>query len=1013
MKLKTLTCLLLTLLAALPLRAQFNLSGDEPSYLRWYSIETPRYQIIFPEGADSLARRYGTLLEQFRHATGRSLGQIPGQGFRKKMPVVLHTRYVYSNGSVSWAPSRMDLYTRPEAYGSDPSPWEIQLAAHEPRHQAQLQWSESGFMRPLTWLFGEAWSPVGWQLYLDRPYGEGDAVATETGLWKGHRAWTADFLDYYRFAFEQGDLRSWNRWRFGSFKHYTPDVYALGYLTIAGGRYFYDAPLLVQDALRASLKKPWLLAPWNLQREISLRAGYKSFAKGTFPEMQQAYRELWAEEAQARGPFMPTEQFSKTEAFPTEFSSPVVLNGALYVYRNGYAHNNELLRWDGKEFKAVHPMAGHVSQLYPEPERGRLYWSETVTDKRWSLSGTSRIRYMNPSDGKMHDLTREGRLYNPQPSPDGSRLAALDYPINGGTALVVLSAEDGRILARYPAPDGIQLFEAAWLQDQFYALAVAEGGIGLYHLEEGGAWTEVLAPSAQKINNLNSDEEEGTLQWSSDRDGSNQLYTYYPAEGRLVQETSARYGATDFCYWGDSLYYVSQTLKGIQLFRTALADLQPKEVSFADVYEGPVERTLMEQEKAMGPLPDLTEAVPMSLPKPYSKLGHALRFHSWVPLYVNDDQIRSGSFDLSYETAALGATAFFQNTLGSLSGSLGYSLHKDPDISDHWRNALHLRLLYSGLYPVIEANFDLGDQAAYQYTLLRMGNHQHYQLRSSSTPREAPLAVGSIKAYVPLTFNKGGVLRGVIPQVSYSLSNHLYHTGAALFEAPDYFTGLPATYMLMGFASGRNHLLQSFAASIRGYSMLPRAESETYPRWGLGLEAGLSFWPGLENVFTPAIYGYAYGYLPGLWRPQGQRLTATVQKQLRPQVLMIGERRVSTTPRGFGSTAAFNAAQAFPLQWKVTADYAIPVYVGDLSLMPAAYIKNFLLVPHADFTGLGGIQNNLWSAGMDVTAELAGLFFLSYDCSMGVSFSYLGGSWYEATEQEKPYYVGLIFSMDL
>ena len=120
---KTLIALLL-LAFALPAKAQFFLAGDDPARLHWYSVETPHYKLIYPEGADSLARSYGRAMEQFRVPMGRSLGGMtPGEGMRRKLPVVLHTHHVYSNGSVGWAPSRMDLYTHPEAYGADPTSW--------------------------------------------------------------------------------------------------------------------------------------------------------------------------------------------------------------------------------------------------------------------------------------------------------------------------------------------------------------------------------------------------------------------------------------------------------------------------------------------------------------------------------------------------------------------------------------------------------------------------------------------------------------------------------------------------------------------------------------------------------------------------------------------------------------------------------------------------------------------------------------------------------------------------
>ena len=72
---KTLITLLAAVLCAVPLHAQFYLTGDDPGHLKWYSIETPHYELVYPSGSDSLARVYGTLLEQFRVPMGKSIGE--------------------------------------------------------------------------------------------------------------------------------------------------------------------------------------------------------------------------------------------------------------------------------------------------------------------------------------------------------------------------------------------------------------------------------------------------------------------------------------------------------------------------------------------------------------------------------------------------------------------------------------------------------------------------------------------------------------------------------------------------------------------------------------------------------------------------------------------------------------------------------------------------------------------------------------------------------------------------
>ena len=73
-------------------------------------------------------------------------------------------------------------------------------------------------------------------------------------------------------------------------------------------------------------------------------------------------------------------------------------------------------------------------------------------------------------------------------------------------------------------------------------------------------------------------------------------------------------------------------------------------------------------------------------------------------------------------------------------------------------------------------------------------------------------------------------------------------------------------------------------------------------------------------------------------------------------------------------------------------------------------IKNFLIVPNFDFTLLPG-NDNLWSAGADITAEM-GKFIVPFDCSLGVSVSYLGGSAFDAVGQRDRWSVGLIMSYD-
>ena len=209
--------LLLTVLCtALPAAAQFYTMGADPGGLRWNCVETPTYRVVYPRGLDSLARAYAVALEQAASPVGRSLGARPNAAYSGKMPVVLHTETAHSNGQVTWTPRRLELLTVPDSFAPEPTPWMLQLAVHESRHIAQMQF---GAQKPFRWLnvLGGQLVPGGLAaVYCGPAFFEGDAVAAETALTAAGRGRTADFLEYFRVSFAAGDFRDYWRWRYGS-----------------------------------------------------------------------------------------------------------------------------------------------------------------------------------------------------------------------------------------------------------------------------------------------------------------------------------------------------------------------------------------------------------------------------------------------------------------------------------------------------------------------------------------------------------------------------------------------------------------------------------------------------------------------------------------------------------------------------------------------------------------------------------------------------------------------------
>lgn len=1030
----------ISLLAALVLTgatasAQFMNFGEDPGCVRWRQVKTDAFRVVYPEGTDSLARTYLELLERSRPVVGTSIGMMPGQYQRRPLPVVLHAFHPVANGMVGWAPRRMDLYTVQEPYAADPTPWPAQLAVHESRHVAQMQF---GYRKPLSfgrYAAGEMWHGMLVGLFLDQPVLEGDAVVAETALMPSGRARTADFLNYYQVAFDAGDWRNWYQWRYGSFKRKAPDYYTTGFMTFAGMRVFYDRPSFSRDFIDEILRRP---VPFrNLQRSMKAVSG-ASFS-GTFRHIQEEFHDIWKQEAVARGPFLSAEQITEESDFELNYEGLAVLDGALYALKRGKVQARRLVRLDpdpagGTAWTETDcgPFATHTGELVADAVRGRLYWSETVDDARWTLAGTSRIRWAG-ADGKRHDLTSESRYYHPAPSPDGSSVAAVEYPYEGGSPLVVLDAEDGHVLARFPAPSGVQLTEAAWLGDTLYALGIAEGGYGLWR-RSGDGWEACLSPTVQKMQQLRP--VEGRLTYVSDRNGVGEFYSYAPSTGRAEQLTSTRYGGRDFIVDGGRLFYTTLSQNGRVICLAEEKEIRPKAVDPLQVHTWKVADKLSEQEREMvAQAPGDTAVLPAVLPadlasRPYRKALHLLHFHSWLPLYFNYDAVESMSFDLTYHTASLGATGFFQNDLGTATGFVGYSAHKDPYDDGHWRHSLHGKFTYTGLYPVLEASADFNDYAAIRdirKTDATTGEKKTIGFLSSSLPAFN----GSLRAYIPWCFNKGGILRGLIPQVRWTFGNDVFSTEEIAFDDTRFY-GKSRPASVVSCVPGKNVLFQTVTTSIRGYSMLQTASSQVYPRFGFGAEAGVHLRPGLSQFFSPSVYAYLYGYLPGFRPEQGLRLSALGRQVFRPES-EIPYMTVVTYPRGYTTSEASRAFGNATTTGKVMLDYAIPLYFGDISVLsPVVYIRNFLVIPHVDVSFFRGktpsetaatsptpsdppfkSSGTLLSAGFDLTVKTGNVLWIPFAGTIGVTFDVLAGDAYGLTGAEDRFYVGALFSVDI
>lgn len=1014
---KIIRILFLALIMILPsemARAQFFLTGDDPSYIKWMETSTPHYRIIYPSGQDSLAREYGRSLEKYRIDVGRSTGFTPGEFIKGKMPVVLHNQSAFSNGSVAWAPKRIDLYTNPQADTPEPMPWVKMLTIHESRHDSQMQFGLRSTSKYCGWVIGEMFNGLMAGIHPGKIFLEGDAVIAETALTNSGRGRTGEFLNYYMIAFDQGDFRTIHRWHIGSQKYYTPDHYALGYMYLSGMRAIYDAPEYMETYLKYCGRVPIdLMGRSTISKKYT---GGLNFPK-SFYVVAQYYNKIFQANIAERGEFMPMEKVSPEPYRYTTYKGSTITDDAVLSIKSSKDRPTKLVSIgaDGEE-KFAGAFSTTTSKLVYDKVSKRTYWSEEISDVRWDLAGKSVIRYRESGSNRKHNLTDEGRLYNPAVSAAGS-VAAVEHLDDARTRISVINASDGSVISSHSVPDSMQIVEIGWIcEDKICFTGLSDAGYGIYeYCLDNGSIKTLLTAHPVVMSNLKAGKSE--VYFESDLGGVTELYKLDYASGETFRMTNTRYGSknhmfTDSC----DVIFSANTYDGKLLYKSDAAEAV--KVDFTkDAYKYPVADILSEQERKLAEADTLKPVTDFEFSEP-RRFRNMFNVHSWAPAYVNVDKVKAMSFENIYEAVSLGATAMSQNIRGSFLSQIGYSAHKNPQNNKVWKHSGHAKFTYSGLYPVLEASLDFNDRNSVQYNYSNtLYDGELYTAQMSPIVTENPYLSANLTAYIPMNFSSGGWTRGFIPKVSYSISNDVYNTNTAIKTLyPDIVNG--------NHMSDFNHYEQNgykfnsaVNVSLRAYTMRPTASTGVYPRLGIGAEAGYYHSISLHGILSPVAYGLIYGYLPGFFGGQGIKLAAYTQHSTSPDNLF----RASVSnmlPRGVtkNTVALQYLTQHADWQYKFTFDYAIPIFIGDLApLSKFTYIKRLVLTPHFDYTYCSA--GSLVSGGASLQLDLGAMLWIKVPLSVGVTYSYNGGCLYKKMKESGVnigrHYVGPVFSISL
>lgn len=904
--------------------------GQTPTGTNWKKIETAHFEVVFPAVLEKEGQRVANVLEHVYGPVSKTLKVTPG-----KITVVLPNQTTITNASVGFGPLHAEWFSTPfqTAGALGTGEWYNLLAAHEIRHVAQIERTNTGFSRALSAVMGDAGRAFP-HLVIPGWWFEGDAVGTESALSNSGRARMPEFDMEIRTLLLSGETVSYGTASRGSLGRWYPNEYNLGYLLTTHVKRTYGAdawsnviaqaaahaynPASFSNALKSVTGRSSSEIYEDAMRE--LRAKWTSQLEGlTFTDarvLNSASRKAW-----------------------TSYTSPQhAADGSLIAVKWGLDDRFHLVRIDalGREtpLHAFAPDDAFESVSGPAVSvvGSRSVWAERVPDPRWGRRDYSVIVMHDLSTGKTRTLTRQSKLFSPALSPDARRIVAVEFTPARVCSLVIIDAESGAELRRIASPANDLLTAPSWSdngRDIVLARQGAHGkGISVVDVETG-VFRSVLEASAENIGRPVMHER--YIFHNSPFSGIDNIYAIDVENGQRYQVTSRRFGAFNPSVSSDGsrLLFNDYTARG---FDAVDMPIQPETwVKLERVpdrairYNDPV----VAQEAGA----DIFTSAPSQV-YPVSNYGGApslVSFHSWSP------------FAMPGEFAALNLVS--TNKLNTLGVELAYDYDAQEKTS-----SVSLATSYAGWYPIIDLAADRSGRSS---SALDVGGNSLRQ-----TWHETSLETG---VRLPLNFR-----RGVYGQ-TLSLGVHAALTSVSGQATPmpgDVGNGLftPVTWDVSASRS------TGWLRSIRPDDGQYLRASYTHTPFG-------GAYHGSQLVASGGVY------LPGLGNHHSTLLSVSAQHE------GTGNYRFSndvTLPRGYD---AIHHATLYA----ATADYALPLAYPDFNL--GAVVGTKRLVGHAFYDyaeGWGGERvghHRYASIGVSLIAE-SHLFELPIPIDLGLQYAH-------------------------
>jgi hypothetical protein len=903
---------------------QFYESGQDPSYIKWRQIVTDHIKIIYPADYEKKANRLANILEQARTPVSKSLDIST-----KRIPVILHTQSVESNGFVVLAPRRMELYTLPpqDIYSQD---WLEQLGLHEFRHVAQMDKLNHGWTKIISCIAGQQ-VPGAVAGMTPRWFLEGDAVHSETSYSSSGRGRLPSFeMELRTMTMNNSKLFNYDKMLNGSYRDYVPDYYQYGYKMVAYGRYMYGNNLW-EKVLDYTGSHPFRLVPFTL--------GLMKYSGRNKAELQKEafsyYDSIWKDQDKK---IMPTQYLlinKRSSNLYASYRFSQFLNDSMFIaLKTGIDQLSQiiLINKQGAEKKLL--TTGPLDIVRLSMVNEILIWAEVRIDPRWDNRSYSIIRRLNVKTGIAKRLTEKTRYYAPSLSPDTKKIVTINISTDGESSIRVLDSENGSILNTIPAPiKGSLLIQPCWIDDSNIALILLNQeakSIQMVNLINS-KFTSLFEAGSYDITDLAS--KNGYLLFRGSFTGIDNLFTLSLTTCKVFQITSSRFGAYNPSFSGDAkkIIYSEYSNAGFNLAETnfdssAWTPFRLIRNNFNATYN-----TVSQIENSQAW--SLKSSDSLFISKPYRKVFNLFNFHSWLPFYYNYSQI-----NLNNPTIYPGVTAISQNLLGTALTTLGYWYNQR-------NNYYQLDFTYKAWYPVFDFNIMYGGLPGY------------YDFNTKLVPsRVSDFTQTSMQIYLPLIYTLNSHYLQLYPSVQ------LIHDNDYLYSRIEQKYSRGKTYL---------HL------DLLAYQFTSMSQRDFFPKFGQIIDFKYLSVPWNTEWFGSLYNFNSTIFLPGLMNHHSLQLAGAIEKQIVQAYLFDN---LISLPTGLQDLIVSEQITFGSLS------YSMPLIYPDFRIGPFFYLKRIRIklfyeyanIQRAEFYNQSGLNNRIvTSTGGEILADFHLLRFFA------------------------------------